>query len=199
MKTDLLFSNFPYISRGNITISKISDMDLASLWNIMGNDDNFIFAPTGALRSQEEVKDLYRRSITLFSQRRRILLGVSYLNKLIGVLGISHIDDKNQKLRINIILSRDYTGKGYATQAILATANHLFKKVEVNRIEAYLMPINIQGKRLMDRCGFIKEGLIREGFYWPDKGLVDLDLYSLLAEDFFKDSAKEKSQGRHLF
>ena len=29
----------------------------------------------------------------------------------------------------------------------------------------------------------MKEGTIREGFYWPDKGIVDCVLYSLLPTD----------------
>ena len=52
------------------------------------------------------------------------------------------------------------------------------------------MPINYRAMLVLERCGFVKEGTIREGFLWPDKGIVDLALYSLLPTDL-----KQKKAG----
>ena len=53
-----------------------------------------------------------------------------------------------------------------------------------------MLPINYRAVLVLERCGFVKEGTIREGFYWPDKGIVDLTVYSLLPTD-----KKPKSTG----
>jgi len=38
------------------------------------------------------------------------------------------------------------------------------------------------GKRKNNR--FIKEGYIRQGQFWPGKGIVDLELHSILKKDY---------------
>ena len=57
-------------------------------------------------------------------------------------------------------------------------------------IKAGVAGIHIEDQTAPTRCGFVKEGTIREGFYWPDKGIVDLTVYSLLPTD-----KKPKSTG----
>ena len=48
---------------------------------------------------------------------------------------------------------------------------------------------NHRGILVLERCGFVKEGTIREGFLWPDKGIVDLSLYSLLPTDLRREAS----------
>lgn len=51
MKTSLLFSSFPFITGEKVTLSRMTELDLRALWEIMGDDENYRFAPTAALRS----------------------------------------------------------------------------------------------------------------------------------------------------
>ena len=55
--------------------------------------------------------------------------------------------------------------------------------VGVRRIQCLVLPTNYRAVLVLERCGFVKEGTIREGFLWPDKGIVDLTIYSLLPTD----------------
>ena len=66
--------------------------------------------------------------------------------------------------------------------------------IGVHRIQAYVLPTNYRGVLVLERCGFVREGTIREGFFWPDKGIVDLTLYSLLPTDTHRTAAVS-----HLF
>ena len=77
-----------------------------------------------------------------------------------------------------------------AAAAVRATTEYLFRTVGVRRIQCFVLPINYRAVLVLERCGFVKEGTIREGFYWPDKGIVDLTVYSLLPTD-----KKPKSTG----
>ncbi|MDD7793160.1 GNAT family N-acetyltransferase [Clostridium sp. 'White wine YQ'] len=45
---------------------------------------------------------------------------------------------------------------------------------------------NSPSKKVLMKNGFLKEGTIRQGNFWPGKGIVDLEYYGLLKEDYLK-------------
>ncbi len=186
MKTNLLFSSFPFIASEKVTLTRMTELDLKDLWRIMGDDENYRFAPTAALRSPSECAGKLKQAESLFREKRAVVLGI-YPNgkdhRLAGTLEIFDVDPQVEAVTITFTLNRQDTGLGYASSAVRATAEYLMGTVGVHRIQAYVLPINYRGVLVLERCGFQKEGTIREGFLWPDKGIVDLTLYSLLPSD----------------
>lgn len=186
MKTDLLFSSYPFITGEKVTLSRMTELDLRSLWEIMGDDENYRYAPTAALRSFSECAPKLRQAETLFRDKKAVILGIypnDDMHQLVGVFEIFDISKEVESATIRFTLSRCFIGKGYASGAVREVTEYLMDKVELNRIQAYVMPINHRGIIVLERCGFQKEGTIREGILWPDKGIVDLSLYSLLPSD----------------
>ncbi len=186
MKTSLLFSSFPFMSSEKVTLTRMTELDLEAMWEIMGDDDNYRFAPTAALRSPAECGLKLRQIDAMFRDKVAITLGIypnGRENRLAGFLEIYGIDPRVQAVTLRFTLHRDCTGMGYASSAVRAAAEYLFTTIGVHRIQAYVLPTNYRGVLVLERCGFLKEGTIREGFLWPDKGIVDLSLYSLLPTD----------------
>ncbi len=202
MKTELLFSSVPFISSEKVTLTQITDLDLSDLWEILGDDENFRFTPTASLGSKAEAAHKLRESALLFQMKKQVVLGIySTLNRLLGLFEISGIDPAVSGVTVSFMLRQDSTGLGYASSALRAVSKYLFETVEVNRIQAYVLPINYRGVLVLERCGFVKEGTIREGFSWPDKGIVDLALYSLLPSDYrrsLSESKKKQEAGYYL-
>lgn len=186
MKTSLLFSSFPFMSCEKVTLTRMTELDLDAMWEIMGDDDNYRFAPTAALRSPVECSLKLRQIDAMFRDKVAITLGIypnGRENRLAGFLEIYGIDPHVQAVTLRFTLHRECTGMGYASSAVRAAAEYLFTTIGVHRIQAYVLPTNYRGVLVLERCGFLKEGTIREGFLWPDKGIVDLSLYSLLPTD----------------
>ena len=102
---------------------------------------------------------------------------------MLGIFEITGFDTEVNEVTVNFTLGRRHTGFGYASAALRAAVKYLFDTIEVNRIQCYVLPINYRAVLVLERCGFVKEGTIREGFCWPDKGIVDLSLYSMLTSD----------------
>ena len=168
MKTSLLFSSFPFITGEKVTLSRMTELDLRALWEIMGDDENYRFAPTAALRSFSECAPKLRQAEALFREKKAVVLGI-YGNEgnhqLVGVFEIFDIDPQVETATIRFTLSRRFLGKGYASGAVREVTEYLMEKVELHRIQAYVLPINYRGILVLERCGFQKEGTIREGFY----------------------------------
>lgn len=187
MKTNLLFSTWPFLKCEKVTLSQPAETDLESLWQILSDDENFRFNPEAASSSMAEAAAKIKQIRFDFREKKSVTLGIfsnDNLNKLIGILQITDINPKIEALSLAFMLNREYIGKGYATAALNCVTDYLFNYIEVHRLQAYVMPNNLRSQRLLERCGFIKEGTIRDGFYWPDKGIIDLDLYAMLPTDF---------------
>ena len=72
--------------------------------------------------------------------------------------------------------------RGYATEALTALTNTVFKELNMHRIAAYVEPGNVPSIHLLERVGFVREGLCRE--HSCQHGIwVDHLQYSLLPLD----------------
>lgn len=187
MKTTMLFSTFPFILSDRVTLSRMSEIDAAALWEILGDDETYRYNPGSALKDASEVNEKIKKYDKLFTDRESVVLGIfanDNLNRLLGTLQISDIDDEVNCVTISFAINRVYSGRGYGTAAVKAVCKYLIETADVNRIQAYTMPTNAKSQRVLLNCGFTKEGTIREAFLWPDKGLLDLNLYSLLKSEY---------------
>ena len=54
MKGSLLFSSYPFITSEKATLTRVTDMDLEALWQILSDEDSHRFTPEAALRSHRE-------------------------------------------------------------------------------------------------------------------------------------------------
>ena len=74
-------------------------------------------------------------------------------NKIIGRAGLSNreVDGENQ-IEIGYVIHPDYKGLGYATEAVLAVINDLFRMV-FHKIVAGYFEENTASCRVMEKCG----------------------------------------------
>ena len=64
-------------------------------------------------------------------------------------------------------ISEEYQNNGYATEAVRAGLDWAFAHTEVNAIEAETDPDNTASKRVLEKCGFVLNGVIgEEGPRW---------------------------------
>ena len=72
--------------------------------------------------------------------------------------------------------------RGYATEALTVLANTVFTELNMHRIAAYVEPGNTPSIHLLERVGFVREGLCRE--HSCQHGIwIDHLQYSLLPSD----------------
>ena len=190
MKYDLLFSGFPFIKGDKVTLSRMTEMDIKALWSIISDEENYRYLSTAAAASPPECKIRLRQAEQLFRDKRAVTLGIYPAEgdyRLIGVLSLTDFDKKAACCTLSVVMNRKYAGMGYASSAVRAAVEYLLTNIEMGRVQAYVLPANHRAALMLEHCGFKKEGTIRDGFYWDDKGIVDLSLYSLLPVDLRAD------------
>jgi RimJ/RimL family protein N-acetyltransferase len=80
---------------------------------------------------------------------------------------------------MGIALLPEARGKGYGTLAHRLLVQYLFAHTTVHRIEAVTEAENVAEQRVLEKAGFIREGVMR-GVFWRDGAYRDGALYGLL-------------------
>ncbi|MNM65570.1 putative ribosomal N-acetyltransferase YdaF [compost metagenome] len=85
---------------------------------------------------------------------------------------------------IGYFLAESYWGKGLATETVGLLTRFLFEEADLNRIQAEVMPANEVSKKVLLKNGYVYEGTLRQASLWSGKGIVDLEIYSLLKGEY---------------
>ncbi len=75
-------------------------------------------------------------------------------------------------------LDHEHVGRGWMTEALRAVTEHAFVVLHLNRVMANYMPNNERSAAVLERVGFVREGLARGYLYidgaWRDHVLTAL-------------------------
>ncbi len=184
-----LFEQFPHILGDEITLRKIVDTDLDSLFEIYSNERLFQYTPVNTKKNKDTVANMIGHFERDFHKRKCIFIGICLNSELDNIVGIAEIFDYSKDVNMVTIgyrLKESFQSKGIATKTVQAMTDYLFNYVGINRIQAFVMPENIKSQRVLLKNGFTEEGIIRQGYHWKGQGIVDLKLYSLLKSDIHK-------------
>ena len=95
----------------------------------------------------------------------------------------SRIRNENRSAELGYSFARPYWNLGYATQALKAVVDAVFRSIPLNRLEAQHDIRNPASGRVMEKCGFRQEGILRNRIL--NKGeYVDAVLYAILRSDW---------------
>ncbi|XVF63084.1 hypothetical protein PTKIN_Ptkin09bG0060600 [Pterospermum kingtungense] len=94
-------------------------------------------------------------------------------------------DDKC-RAHLGYAVSAEYWGQGIATAALKMVVSNVFKEFpDLVRLEALVEVENLGSQKVLEKVGFLKEGLLRK--YGFCKGEIrDMFLYSFLSTDSIK-------------
>lgn len=131
----------------------------------------------------QEVADV-RKVIDFLNQRFRDKAGIRWgialegRDELIGMIGFNSFVPGHKGVLV-FALVQEYWGKGYMTEAITAVVAYGFDHLELQRIEAEVLPGNKASEKILEKTGFHHEGLLQQWMLWDNKA-YDINMYALL-------------------
>lgn len=117
------------------------------------------------------------------------------LNEPIGRVNITQQNEVIEMVHVSFMIGERWWNNGYMSEALAEILRFFFKTVGVNRIEGRNDPQNPSSSKVMTKCGFQYEGILRQGGR-NSFGLVDCEQYAILAEDYFETSKNERDTQR---
>lgn len=109
-------------------------------------------------------------------------------NVLIGVVGLSE-DSKRNNPKVKMLgywLGKTYWGKGYMKEAVEIVLKQGFEQEQLDMISVCHFDFNNQSQRVIEKLGFVKEGVIRLGYTRYDGKVFDDVTYSMTKEEWKK-------------
>ncbi len=103
--------------------------------------------------------------------------------EIIGDAGIHFMDVENKQCEIGCTLNKHYHAKGFATEALSAVVDYLFKTLHKHRIVASIDPENTSSLKLVERLGFRKEAHFKKSVRLRGKWVDDI-VYALLRDEW---------------
>ncbi len=95
------------------------------------------------------------RALALFLIRRQD-------GRLIGAITLDNIRrGPSQSAQVGYWIGPDFARQGYMAEALEAVVRHAFQMMELTRIEAACLAENQPSRALLERSGFVYEGLVR--------------------------------------
>jgi len=187
MNSNVIFTQFPVLKSNQLELRKIEESHLEEVYDIYSNDKVFEFCGIVPKHNKATVKTMIGHFERDFLKKSRVKWGIFLQNERNTLVGIIEAFDFNQKVdmvTIGYFLAEAYWGKGIASEAVKTLVRFLFEEVHVNRIQAEVMPPNEASKKVLLKNGFVREGTLRKAAFWSGKGIVDLEIYGLLQEDY---------------
>ena len=109
-------------------------------------------------------------------------LAVAEGNAVIGSVSLTDFEHGNAMVRYWLL--PEGRGRGLATRAVKLVAGWAFSDLGVGRLAVFIEPENVASVAVVERCGFLREGLLRRHMVGRDGRRVDSLIYDgLLPED----------------
>ena len=104
--------------------------------------------------------------------------------KLVGDCGLRKIDWKSRKAEFFLTIGeKQLWGKGLGSDALRIAIRLAFDKLNLNRLWLTTLVNNSRAVRCYEKCGFVREGLLRQESFVDGK-YRDVFMMALLREDY---------------
>lgn len=101
--------------------------------------------------------------------------------RVIGTVGVFDVEN-DRMASVSYRLHPDFWGRGIATEALEAAVRFVFEHTELQRLQATADVRNIASCRVLEKCGFQREGTVRQGKMVSV--YCDYHIYGLLREEY---------------
>jgi RimJ/RimL family protein N-acetyltransferase len=138
------------------------------------------------LRDEEHAEAFVRELAADWTAQKSFFLGIfdKTDHAWVGQVTIAPTIWELPEFTIGYVADVNYEGKGFISEAVNGVLRMLFEDVGAHRVRSECSEHNVRSWRLLERCGFKREGHLRENKKSAD-GTVHGDLlYGLLRHEF---------------
>lgn len=106
------------------------------------------------------------------------LITLKDTKQIVGAINFN-VNLRNDSVMFNYAIDNRFTGKGYMTEALEVVKNFAFGKMKVHRFEGGCVVTNIASKRVMEKCGLVQEGILKDYVKLSD-GYHDMYMFAVI-------------------
>jgi len=129
-------------------------------------------------------EDYIRSVLAVPAEKGDFVFVIRYKGDFAGLIGFKNTDKLNRKAEIGYWLSEPCQKKGIITSSVTAVMRFAFEEMNINRVQIRCAVGNFPSKSIPQRLGFRFEGIERDGELLTGNRFTDIEVYSLLKNEF---------------
>ncbi|TND10016.1 MAG: hypothetical protein FD123_698 [Bacteroidetes bacterium] len=178
-------NNFPVLITERLLLVELLPAHASDLHKIYSDEETMRYfdcdAHTDIAQTQKLIRVFNERWEKNQGLRWGICLTGSRSGELIGSMGFNSYAENGVGI-IGYDLRKDYWNKGLATEALTAVVRYGFESLLIHRAEAIVDPDNTGSERVLEKCGFTREGVLRERYFFKGR-YQTVTLFAKLSTD----------------
>lgn len=177
------FGTFPVLHTPRLDLVEIKQPHLKDIFKLLGDKRVTKFYNVVTLSEKQEAQKYIDWFRSRFEEGLGVRWGIALKGheSIIGTIGFNSFT-KAHRASIGYDLQHKEWNKGFLTEALKEIVKFGFFTLEVNRIEAEVMQGNLASERVLEKAGFIREGILRQWMLW-NGNYYDMTMFSLLRND----------------
>jgi [ribosomal protein S5]-alanine N-acetyltransferase len=175
----------PLLETPRLRVRPVAAHDLPDLLAVNGDADVTRFLPYPAWTSLADGQAWLERMAALQAAGSAWQLVVvdKASNAAVGTCLLFRFEPTSRRAELGYVLGRAFWGRGVMAEALGALIGHAFGAAGLRRLEAEVNPANGASTRLLQRLGFVQEGLLRQR--WVARGEpYDVAAFGLLSHEW---------------
>ena len=173
------------IATARLLLRPIAVADAAALFAIMSDPATMRYWSTPPWTGMSQADAFVNAAQVQTPDGLDVLFGIDLRASglLVGTCTLFDVVAPSRRAEIGYLLDRRHWGQGVMSEAVTALLSFGFGAMALNRVEADIDPRNLGSARLLERLGFVREGLLRSR--WIVSGEAsDSAIYGLLASEW---------------
>ena len=139
------------------------------------------FLSWSAHQSPAESEEIVGAWIETYESEETYHWGIEYEGELIGDLAVVLGNWKHGYAELGYSLGRAYWGRGIMTEAVKEVVRFLVREIGYHRVIIRHAVLNPASGRVAEKCGFTREGVLREHFLLKRTGeFLDIACWGIL-------------------
>ncbi|MCB9418626.1 MAG: GNAT family N-acetyltransferase [Ardenticatenaceae bacterium] len=183
--SESIFDSFPVLNTERLILRQIQMNDAAALYACFADEEVTRFYNLPTFSRIEQAQGIIEHMLNSYGERRTIRWAITRREDglFLGTCGFTGWKWHFFSGQIGYELSRPFWRQGVMTEALTAVIRLAFTQLNLNRVEALVMPGNTASLNLLKKLDFQNEGLLRQSGYWENK-FHDLYMMALLKRDW---------------
>lgn len=160
------------ISDGNLYLRKISKNDVEFFFKSLNETNLTTYLSLRPLKSLEHSKGLIKNYLRYWDK----FIQFNYIIELhnlevikIGSISLWNVNWQHRRTQVGVWLIPSFWGKGLGERALKLIKKIAFNHLKMNRLEAYIALENKRSISLFEKCGFKREGILKQYLHFQEK------------------------------
>jgi len=174
---------FPILETPNLRLRELVAADSPAVLRIFSDPQVTRYYDFDTFSTIEQASDLIYRQTRRLERGEALRWGITQRadDIVIGTIGLI-VNQNSATGGLGYDLGRPYWRRGIMSEALMIVIRYAFGSVNLNRLQALVMPGNEASAKLLAGLGFTEEGTLRQYAFFKGR-YQDLRCFSLLREE----------------